>query len=349
MTNALTDLQSRLLNLLQEEIPLVSHPFQAIARRLEASQDQILAELKNLKAGPHPIIRQISAIFDTAALGYRTSLVAARVEPSHLDRAAAIINQHPGVSHNYARNHAYNLWYTLAIPPDSHLGLDKTVDILHRTSGALQTRLMPTLKLFKIGVRLKVGDSAADPASRSATPSFSEEDRNLAISFPVTDTDKRLIRILQQDLLIEPCPFDAWAAQAQVSVDELLQSIRRYESRRQMRRFSAVLHHRHAGFAANGMGVWIVPTENAETFGQTAATFDAVSHCYLRPTYQDWPYNLFTMVHARTPEDCQEVLAAIANATGVTDYTALYSVKEYKKVRMQYFTPEVQAWESATH
>lgn len=341
----LSDLQKRLLNLLQEEIPLVPRPFEAIARRLETSEDQILSELAHLKAGPHPVIRQISAIFDTAALGYRTSLVAARVEPTHLDQAAAVINQHPGVSHNYARSHAYNLWYTLAVPPDSRLGLDKTVDILHRTSGAIQTRLMPTLKLFKIGVRLKVGDTAADPAARSQSAGFSEGDRNAAMAFPVTDTDKRLIRVLQQDLPVEPSPFNSWAAQAQVSVDELLQAIRRYESRHQMRRFSAVLHHRQAGFSANGMGVWKVPSESAETFGQTAATFDAVSHCYLRPTYEDWHYNLFTMVHARTPEDCQEVLAAIAKVTGVSDYAALYSVKEYKKVRMQYFTPEVEAWE----
>jgi siroheme decarboxylase len=112
-----------------------------------------------------------------------------------------------------------------------------------------------------------------------------------------------------------------------------------------MRRFSAVLHHRRAGFSANAMGVWAVPREQVEQFGKTAAGFDFVSHCYERPTFPDWPYNLFTMVHAPTTEACEENLDEISRATGIARSAALYSTHEYKKTRVKYFFGDIERWE----
>ena len=344
MPRTLTDIQARLLNFVQEQIPLVEEPFAAIGQQLGLTEERVLETLRSLKECQHPAIRQVGAIFDTRAMGYRNSLVAAKVEPHRIDAAAAIINAHPGVSHNYQRNHAYNLWYTLAIPPDSRLGLENTVQRLHQESGALQTRLMPTLKLYKIGLKLNLGQD--DIAARSDAPRFTEDDRNAAMALPLTDQDQRMIRVLQQDLPLIPRPFDRWAQQAQVSVPTLLAAARLYEQQKRMRRFSAVLHHREVGFGGNGMGVWSVPADQQDSFGRTAATFASVSHCYLRPTYPDWPYNLFTMVHAHDTPDCDRVLASISQATGIDTYAALYSTKEYKKVRVLYFTPDVEAWES---
>jgi DNA-binding Lrp family transcriptional regulator len=345
MARQLEPLQSRLLNLVQEEVPLVERPFEEIGRRLNIPEAKVVEMLRDLKSGEHRIIRQISAIFDTKALGYRSSLVAAKIEPSRIDEAAEVINAHPGVSHNYKRNHAYNLWYTVAVPPDSKLGLENTIQLLHEKSGAIQTRMMPTLKLYKIGVKLNLGGD--DIAGRTEAPRFTEEDRQAAAEFKVTDEDKRMIRVLQQDLPLEERPYDKWAQQAQVSVPVLLEAARRYEQQKRMRRFSAVLHHREVGFKANGMGVWVVPAEQAESFGQTAGSYAAVSHCYLRPTYPDWPYNIFTMVHAQDTRECDKVLETISAQTGVKEYAALYSSKEYKKVRVRYFTPDVEKWEAA--
>ncbi len=346
MPRELSESDAKLLNLVQEGVPLVPQPFAEIGRQIGLAEGDVLKSLRKLKSSAHPIIRQISAIFDTRALGYRSSLVAARLDPGRIDNAARIINAHPGVSHNYQRDHAYNLWYTLAVPPDSKLGLEKTLDILHRESGAIQTRLMPTLKLFKIGVRLHFGDGGEDIAGKQQRPRFTEEDRKSAMAFEVTDEDKRMIRVLQQDLELIERPYDAWATQAGVSLDVLLAAAKRYECEKRMRRFSAVLHHREAGFESNGMGVWVVAPEKAESFGEAAARFSAVSHCYLRPTYEDWPYNIFTMVHAPSKQACDKVLKTISDSTGETNYAALYSSKEYKKVRVRYFTPDVEKWEA---
>lgn len=341
MADGLTEFDAQLLNLIQVQIPLSDRPFERIAAQLGTAEDAVLARLADLKA--RRVIRQISAIFDSKSLGYQSTLVAARVDPTRIEEAAAIISQHPGVSHNYQRDHSFNLWYTLAVPPDSRLGLAATVDRLHAESGSLSTRMLPTLKLFKIGVKFDVSGES-DLSARADAPAKAAEP---ATRTALTEADKRMIRVLQQDLPLESRPFDAWARQAEVSVAELLAGAERFGADGRMRRFSAVLRHREVGFSANGMGTWAVPAGQEEAFGKTAGSFAAVTHCYLRPTYPDWPYNVFTMVHAPSREACDGVFAAIAQATGVTRYTALYSTREFKKIRVKYFTGDTRAWEAS--
>jgi DNA-binding Lrp family transcriptional regulator len=344
----------QLLNALQAGVPLVARPFAAIGKALGLDEDDILLRIRRLKAdcadpadernahtqvGSHPrgLIRQISAIFDSRTLGYQSTLVAARLDPQKLDAAAAIISAHPGVSHNYSRDHAFNLWYTLAVPVDSALGLEATVHRLHELSGALSTRMLPTVRVFKIGVKLDMTGEGEIPGKWKI--------KNGGLVAGVSESDKIMIRVLQQDLPLVGEPFTQWARQAGVSAAELLAAASDFLHRGVMRRFAAVLHHRQAGFAANAMGVWAVPLDEAETFGNTAAAFPAVSHCYLRKAYPDWPYTLFTMIHGTTRQKCETIMAEIAAATGIQDYAALYSTKEFKKMRLQYFTSEIEAWE----
>jgi DNA-binding Lrp family transcriptional regulator len=341
----LQPLDTDLLNVLQTQVPLVERPFLQLAKEFGTTEAEVIARLQKLRhpAPPErPIIRQISAIFDSKTLGYETTLVAAQVEESRLAAAAAIINEHPGVSHNYRRNHRFNLWYTVAVPPDSRLGLEKTLDILHKRSGAISTRMLPTEKLFKIGVKFDLSGEG-DVAARSDAPQYSRPTERATLS----QGDKQAIRILQQDLPLVAEPFKEWAAAAGMPVAEFLATARNLIARKLMRRFSAVLKHLEAGISANAMGIWIVPPEKHESFGQFASSFDAVSHCYLRTTYPDWPYSFFTMVHAATKEQCEAVLKRISVESGVAEYGALYSSTEYKKVRVQYFTPEIPAWEAA--
>src|SRR5256714_3503111 len=129
----LHELDADLLNAVQWSFPLTATPFADLGARLGRTEDEVLAALRSAKdAG---VLRQLSAIFDTRALGYSSALVAAKIDPDRVDEAAEIISRHPGVSHNYKRNHAYNLWYTIAAPPGT--SLDEHIDVLHRESGAL--------------------------------------------------------------------------------------------------------------------------------------------------------------------------------------------------------------------
>src|SRR5918911_2159748 len=199
------DLDKQLLNRIQSDFPLAARPFAELGRTLGLSEDEVVERMRALKAGR--IVRQVSAIFDTKSLGYKSSLVAMRVDPARITEAARIINEHPGVTHNYERNHQYNLWFTIAVPPTSDL--EAVVQRIHELAGAEVTRVMYTLRLFKIGVDLDMkGDR---PADARAAPEYQEQDRIRARDYTVDELDQAVIRELQEDLPIEPRPFLAMA------------------------------------------------------------------------------------------------------------------------------------------
>ena len=340
-STTLTPIDRSLLDRLQASIPCVERPFAEIGTEIGIGESDVLTRIQRLK--DEHVIRQVSAIFDTRSLGYASSLVAARIDPERVDEAAAIVNRHPGVSHNYLRDHEFNLWYTIAVAPTSRLGLEATVNRLHQLSGAVSTRLLPTLRLFKIGVRFNMGGS--DKPTKPA-PTFSEKNR--AEQAPLTPAEIEFVRVMQRDLSLTATPFTDAATELGVPFSNLRETFDQFLSTGRMRRFAAVLHHRKAGFKANAMGVWAGPADDPaklRQIGEIMAGFSAVSHCYQRPSYPDWPYNLFTMVHGRSEEECEQVLDDIATQTGLTDRMALYSSKEYKKVRVRYFASEEAAWE----
>ena len=337
----LDEVESALLDTLQNSFPIVARPFATMAEKHGLGEEEVLAKVQKFKDGG--VIRQVSPIFDTKSLGYKSSLVAAKYPAEKLDAAAEIVNQHPGVSHNYARNHEFNMWYTVAIPPDTKLGLEGTCDKIHEESGAEKTRVLPTLKLFKIGVDLDM--TGKRKAGARAKAHYTEDDRGTPDA--VTDEERRVIRESQWDMAVVPEPWKVPAEKAGVSVERLLEVLEELKGKGQLRRVAAVLFHRRMGFRANGMGVWKVPEDRVEEVGPIMGSFRSVSHCYLRPTYEDWPYNLFSMVHGKTKDDCEDILDAIAEETGIMDRTSLYSTKEFKKTRVPYFTQEMLDWETA--
>ncbi|MEK7837300.1 MAG: AsnC family transcriptional regulator [candidate division NC10 bacterium] len=335
------DLDRRLLDVIQAEIPLLPRPFAAVGAAVDLAEREVLARLERLKH--EGILRQISAIWDTARLGYQSSLVAASVAPERLEAAAAVVSGHPGVSHNYERDFHWNLWFTLAVPPDSRLGLERTAAHLAARAGLDRYRLLPALRVFKIGVRLYMEETVA-PARREHATGSQEAAPGVRV---LDEPDRAVVRMLQEPFPLIPEPCAALAAGSGLGVDEVLERARRLAGCGALRRVAGVLHHRRAGFTANAMGVWVVPEERIEETGAAIASFRAVTHCYRRPTYPDWPYSLLSMVHGRSREECLEILDAIATATSVESRATLWSLREFKKVRLRYFTPEYAAWERA--
>lgn len=343
------DLADRtLLNILQSDFPLTERPFAALAERLGTTEADVLGRIGRLKRTN--VVRQVSAIFDTRRLGYKTCLVAFSYAPRRLHRAAQRINQHPGVSHNYAREGStFNLWFTLAVPP--HEDLSATVERMAAETGATAARVMPTIRFFKIGVNFDMVRNAGAAYDYYSPDGYTgkggvkgvREDWNKAE--PLTPRDVEIIREMQEDLPLEPRPFDAMAERLGMGLGELFAAAAAFQARGVMRRFSAVLHHRKAGFSFNAMGVWCVPEERAVEVGLLMAESPWVTHCYQRPTFPDWPYTHFSMIHAPDQERCEQVARDLSEATGITDYRLLYSTREYKKTRVRYF---VQAGPGAT-
>jgi siroheme decarboxylase len=338
----LDETDKRLMNLLQSSFPIDPEPFALIASEAELELDDVLARTRRLLDGR--IIREITPIFDTRALGYDSMLVAAKVDDEHPQRAAQIVNSHPGVSHNYLRTHDFNLWFTIATPPDSELGLAGTIEALMRETGAVSMRELPTLTLFKINMNLEMekGTDALAAAAVEAAPPR-ELDRQ-----PYDEDDIALIKALQGPMAAVERPYDEAAAELGIETEALLERLRTMVDRKILRRVAAILYHRRAGFSANGMGVWKVPEEEIMATGARMASFRGVSHCYQRPTYEDWPYSVFTMAHGRSKEECDAVLDSIAEDCGIgpDGRATLYSSTEYKKIRLHYFTDDYARWEA---
>jgi DNA-binding Lrp family transcriptional regulator len=323
----LDDLDKRLLNLMQGSFPISRQPYQHVASAAGITEQEVMDRVQRLL--DERIIRQITPIFDTRALGYSSMLVAAKVDPDNPWRAANVINAHPGVSHNYLRNHEFNIWFTIATEPDSPLGLQGTLEVLARIAGAESIRQLPTLKLFKIRMDLEMegGTDALSKAVEAAAPVEIERQ-------PYDESDIAVIRALQGDMPVVSEPYAPAAGELGMTQERLL-----------LRRVAAILFHRRAGFSANGMGVWKVPDEQIMEIGPRMAAFRGISHCYERPTYQDWPYSVFTMAHGRSKEECDAILDSIADQTGVHERATLYSSTEFKKIRLLYFTQDYRDWE----
>ena len=336
---ALDDLDRRLLNLMQGSFPLAARPYAAVARAAEIGEDEALARVSRLV--DQRIIREVTPIYDTRALGYASMLVAAKVDPEYPHRAAEIINSHPGVSHNYLRDHDFNLWFTLAVEPDSALGLQGTLDVLQRLTGAESIRQLPTLKLFKIRMDLEMekGTEALAAAAEAAEPAETERQ-------PYDEVDIEVIRATQGKQPVVAEPYAEPAKRLGMPVEALLAHMEGMIERRLLRRVAAILYHRRAGFSANGMGVWKVPEDRIPELGPRMASVRGVSHCYQRPTYPDWPYSVFTMAHGRSKEECDAILDSIAEMPGVEGRATLYSSTEFKKVRLLYFTDDFKRWEA---
>ena len=328
LVNELDVTDKQILNDIQWSFPLVERPFLEMANKYHLTEDEILNRIQRLK--DIGIIRQISAIFDTRKLGYKSALVAFSVESNKIDYVANEINKHPGVSHNYERNHEYNMWFTLAVSPDADMKAD--LEKMAALDGVKKYRVLPTLKMYKIGVKLDMVND--DPEKPSPTDNVKKMEGKAE---KISESDKNYIRQLQKDIEIIKEPFRSITDSLGISLNELFNKVKEYEEIGIMRRFAAILRHRQAGFTANGMIVWNVPEENIDLIGLKIASFPQVSHCYRRPIYPDWQFNLFSMIHARTIDAAEKIAKEISDIIKIDKYRILFSSREFKKERVKYF------------
>lgn len=153
----------------------------------------------------------------------------------------------------------------------------------------------------------------------------------------IEDIDKRIIGQIQGDIPLEIRPFAVMAEEIGISETEFIKRIRVMQEKGIIRRFGATLRHQEAGFSANAMVAWIVPVDRIDEIGKTMSEFPVVTHCYHRRPQKDWDYNLYTMIHGDTEEECVSIAGQISEKTGIHDYSILFSLKEFKKTSMEYF------------
>lgn len=294
MTEARLDHTDRsLLNLLQSRFPLSRQPFAELGASLGLDEKEVIERIDRLKHAQ--VIRCIGPILDSWSLGYRSTLVAMRIPEEKLERAVRIVNEHPGVSHNYSRSDALNLWFTLAVPPGDDLK-DEVQGLVDRVNPE-EVLDMPAVRVFKIGVFFDMAGDGRVVATPPANPK-----RALQLAPTLSPSEMAIVSALQQDIPLTSRPFDGMAQHVGVGVDEFLICCRALKERGVMRRFGASIRHHSVGFAANAMVCCRVPPPMVEEVGQIMSAFSEVSHCYEREASVRWPYNVFAMIHARTRE-----------------------------------------------
>ncbi len=317
----------KLLNLIQSGFPLCREPFAALGASLGVPEDDVWRRIRSLKQ--KRILRSISAVFNASGLGYHSTLVAMHLDQARIDEAAGLISRHPGVSHNYLRDHYLNLWFTLTTKKDTDL--EATAAGLGESAGAEITLSLRARQAFKINV-------CFDMMGQDRTLGDGDEVRfGPAGNDELRDGEVAVVRELQRDLPLESRPFDAMADRLGMDVAEFLRKAASFTDRGIMRRYGARLDHYRAGFVTNALSCWNVEPDTIERVGKTLADHPSVSHCYERETAPQWRYNVYAMIHGHSAEEPPSVARQLSEDTGVADYLLLPSTKEYLKRRMTYF------------
>ncbi|MBN1691241.1 MAG: Lrp/AsnC family transcriptional regulator [Dehalococcoidia bacterium] len=317
--------ENRLLGMLQSGFPLCREPYDEMGAGLGISGDAVIIRIVNLKK--QGIVRQISPVLDARKLGFQSTLIAMKVDSSHTKSAEDYLMAHSGISHGYEREHEFNIWVTLSVPPRADLQAEVTN--ISAGSHARETIALPAVKVFKLRTNFSHNEDTSE-----------EEDvlsgNGLPVRARLSKADKQIINGLQHDLPLSADPFTPLARSLGMDVDEMLAHSRALLRRGIIRRYGASINHRNAGYRANAMTCWYAPAGRVDELGRLLASDRHVSHCYERLTIKPWHYNLFAMVHSRDKAACLQIIERMAAVTGLTKYVVLFSIKEFKKTRILY-------------
>ena len=340
----LDDLDRRLLNLMQGSFPIAARPYARVGRSwAEIAEAEVMSRVQRLL--DKRIIRQVTPIFDTRALGYSSMLVAAKVDPEHPHRAAQVINA--------ASRRLAQLPAQPRVQPVVH---DRHRARLRARPGG-HARGARARGGGRVGAPAADAEAVQDPhGPRDGGRHEGARERRARRSEPIElepqpydELDIAVIRALQGDMPVIEEPYAPAAAElgydARSACSTTSRGCRSAGCCAAWRRSSttAARASRRTGWASGRC-----PTSRSSRSAARMASVRGISHCYQRPTYEDWPYSVFTMAHGRSKEECDAVLDAIAEQTGIHERATLYSSTEFKKIRLLYFTEDFKDWEQRT-
>lgn len=323
-----------IVTLAQACFPLVRRPFAALGDAVGSSERAVLERLVALKEAG--FVRKIGPVFEPDSLGLATELVAAEVDSAQLEAVGTAVGAWSPVTHCYAREHDVNLWFA-AVAPDSDW-LAEAAARVAGFAGVTGVWRLPALRRFKVAVQFDLSDVSgrvrvAEPAPDSASAARAT---TAVCAPPPTAVDPQLLAVAQTDLPICPDPFGRLASGRGVTAEDLLAALRRWVAEGSVRRYGALVNHTRLGFVANAMTVWHVPEERVEAVASYLTGFPDVSHCYQRPAFPRFPFNLYAMVHARSRPDCLAVVDELSSHCQDCERAVLFSTREFRKSAPDY-------------
>ena len=329
------DARLQLLSNWQHDFPLVPAPFAHIAGPHGLSEAQVLAHYRQAQADG--ALSRIGGVF-TPAAGGDSLLAAMAVPPAQLDAVAAMVSQHPGVNHNYAREHRINLWFVMTGP--SREQVERSLQALERQSGLRILRLR-LQRPYRIDLGFALGHSVAQPALRPAAPERPQ---------PIAASGHALAALVEQGLPLTPQPYAAWSEQLGRSQADVIDTLAAWLQGGQLQRFGVVVRHHELGYAANAMTVFDVPDERVDACGLLLAAQAGVTLAYRRNRDPAWPYNLYAMVHGQQRQAVLQVIEHMTEVAGLQGLPrqVLFSTTRYKQTGARRFAsvPAPHALES---
>ena len=321
----MTALEQKLLDTIQDAFPLEERPYKVLADLLGSGEQAVFDTVEGLRKSG--VIRRIGGIYDSKRLGFISRLCAGKV--LDIDQFAAVVNEIPAITHNYVRSHEYNVWFTVIA--ENEADIQNVVDEICSKTDLHDVHVLLATKKFKINTVMGAGlaERRKTKDERDFVRSERSESKNLMQTQSsvriLTDSDRNRIRIACDDIPHTLTPFTDW----NVALEGLQEDL----SAKRMRRFGAILRHQQAGFAYNAM----VCFNTAGRSGEILAKNPHISHCYERPAFNGFPYNMYAMMHAQSAEDLEQFIKEAADSIGNPDFVALHSLKELKKTSYRFF------------
>ncbi len=341
------DLEKRLLNEFQQDLPLTPEPFSDIAASLDVEEDAVLDALRRLRE--EGLISRVGPVFRPHSVGVST-LVAMAAPPARLEGVASIINGYSEVNHNYERGHRFNLWFVVTAPDQGHL--ERVLGDMEERTG-LELMSLPLLESYQLnlGFRLPWGGEegkapTGDARDRERTR-FTRSQINPSIGAGVAEgiadnADLRLVAAVQRGFPLVKRPFATIAEQTGIRELKVMERLRSWQTNRIINRIGVVVRHHELGYRANAMVVWDVPDGDVDRLGVAMGEFDFVTLCYRRARrLPKWPYNLFCMIHGQDQGTVRENIALLIRRCSCEHLPndVLFSRRRFKQRGAHYQPP----------
>lgn len=324
-----TDL--RLLNDWQHGFPLCRDPLGVLAAQTGLARDAVLAALR--QAQDDGRISRIGGVFGHSSGG--NAVLAAMAVPAHrVEEVATTVSAHPGVNHNYLREHHHNLWFVMTGADRS--AVDAGVTALEHATGLPAMRLR-MVRPYRIDLGFDLGGDTAQRPMRAAP--------GLPAPVPLPADLWPLARRVEAGLPLVERPYAAWANELGQSEDWVTERIGAWLAEGRLKRFGVVVRHHELGFSANAMTVFDVPNHLVDACGQALAEQVGVTLAYRRARDPGWPYNLYAMVHGTHRDAVTAVIERVTHAAGLSSFPreVLFSTRRFKQTGARRF----RGWASA--
>jgi len=316
----------------QSGFPVVERPFRAVGEALGVSESAALERVERLR--DRGIIRRFGAVLNPPVIGSST-LAAVQAPPERFDEIAATINDVRQVNHNYRRDHPWNMWFV--VTAGSRARRDEILDAIEAETGC-SVLVLPMLTDYYIDLEFPVvnDDRFARESLHETEVSATRVSEEAADEFTPLEAD--VLLAIQDGLPLSATPYRDVAESVDAPVGDVLAAIRRLRDDGCIKRIGCVVNHVVTGFDANCMVVWDVPEDDLDDRGVAAGRLPYVTLCYHRPRRpdQDWPYNLFTMIHGREQAAVDAKIDELASDHLPVAHERLYSTETLKQTGARY-------------